>query len=236
MTQPQLLVFKLLQYFKNKQDKESEEYKYYTNTQDDSNVTDFESLSNANVLVLHSCLQPKYIGVLMNIFQAIWDDNYWYFQQADTTSVNKFFEYANENYDLQDYKITEGMQMYGENGRINNIAVYNECPPINHNFIDDGDDNCEQTKKHQTQLYTIEDILALQRTTLKHKFDFKSIIIQGTRYAVMRQELHKYKQNSNFKMCLYDVHNYDENTKQFSVVKNKPVATLQTNIINRITF
>lgn len=82
MEKSQQLVFKLLEFLKKKEFNSYASKYYYVQTEFDSNVTDFEALSNANLLILCSSLHTKYVIILMWIFQAVWDDNYCYFEDG----------------------------------------------------------------------------------------------------------------------------------------------------------
>jgi hypothetical protein len=62
---------------------EGAEAKYFVHQEFDSNVTDFEGLSNDNKIVLKSSLAYLDIFIIMKFFQMIYDDNYYLFEDAD---------------------------------------------------------------------------------------------------------------------------------------------------------
>ncbi len=57
--------------------------KYYAHNEFDSNVTEFEGLSNSRKIVLATSLDIKYVHVLMRIFQCVYDSNYWIFEDIE---------------------------------------------------------------------------------------------------------------------------------------------------------
>lgn len=56
---------------------------YYTHTEWDSHVSEFEGLSNSNKIVLESKLDKKFIPGIMAIFQSIYDNNFWKFETSE---------------------------------------------------------------------------------------------------------------------------------------------------------
>lgn len=56
---------------------------YYVHREFDSNVTEFEGLSNSNKIVLKTKLDIKLIPGIMHIFQQIYDNNYYMFEDGD---------------------------------------------------------------------------------------------------------------------------------------------------------
>lgn len=94
-------------------------YKYYVNTEFDSNVDDFESLSNSNMLVLTSCLEPTDVHLLMQLFHAIYqdEDNFWVIENCEPKKFLTFIER---------YRQHQGEEE--TNGYISNIQVYETNP------------------------------------------------------------------------------------------------------------
>lgn len=143
-------------------------WKYYVNTEYDSNVTDFEALSNANRLVLCSCLEPVYVKLLMYVFMAIYDDNYVYFEKECIYSI--FYEFKFEemnNCKNMSESAKKFIEIYEKNNRdvtidvnekgdkyIDNIQIYDYIPHILHEF-----DRTTGNKKQK--IYTIERLLKL---------------------------------------------------------------------------
>lgn len=65
---------KILKYL---QTKEKEDKKKWVHREFDSNQSNFEYLSNQDVIGFSSSLSGKKIGALMTIFQGLFDHNYW---------------------------------------------------------------------------------------------------------------------------------------------------------------
>jgi len=70
---------KILDYLQSKED-ESKKQRVWAHDEFDSNQTNFEMLSNARAIGLVSSLKGKYLGVLMRIFQAMFDRNFYFFE------------------------------------------------------------------------------------------------------------------------------------------------------------
>jgi hypothetical protein len=66
----------------------TDDYQYYCHTEFDSNVTEFEGLSNSNKIVLKSRLDVKYIPIIMRIFHNIYEKNYWYLSEEGILNKN----------------------------------------------------------------------------------------------------------------------------------------------------
>ena len=150
--------------------------KYYTNTEFDSNVTDFEALSNGNRLVLKSNLDARSSELVVRIFQAVYDKNYVYFtessghnfyidddspqpfsyldyQQMDLFNPNNYRQFILAYmYYNKDDNVEPGADSYNEDGRIGNVAIYNTLPEVNHNF----DRKCGNKRQ---KVYEVKDIL-----------------------------------------------------------------------------
>jgi|694.fasta_scaffold10808_6 hypothetical protein len=121
-------------------------YKYYTYTKNDSNLNEFESLSNDNVFVLHSCLEFDDIVLLMKIFQAIIDRNFNNFMKEEDSSqfyenenqmnhvTNNLFNYKNASEFIQTHSINLNEKLTTQNEVINNISIHDECPEITPEF------------------------------------------------------------------------------------------------------
>jgi hypothetical protein len=73
------LVKNILTHYKNKEDTEGGKYLFFTHTECDSNLTDFEGFSNENRIVLKSSLNKNDVLLIMRLFQSVYDDNYWVF-------------------------------------------------------------------------------------------------------------------------------------------------------------
>ena len=66
-----ILIDNILKYYQNLENESTGEIKYYCHTEFDSNVTEFEGLSNSNKIILKTKLSVNFISGLMKIFQAI---------------------------------------------------------------------------------------------------------------------------------------------------------------------
>ena len=77
----------LLNHYINVENESTNDYHYFCHTECDSNVTKFESLSNANKIVLKSKINFKYIPIIMRIFHCVYDDNYWIFECEDFIDI-----------------------------------------------------------------------------------------------------------------------------------------------------
>lgn len=77
------LIKEILSHYEELDNHSSNQIKYYCHTEFDSNVTEFEGLSNCNKIVLKSKLNTIHIPGIMKIFQAIYDNNYYMFEDRD---------------------------------------------------------------------------------------------------------------------------------------------------------
>jgi hypothetical protein len=149
------------------------DYIYYCHTEFDSNTTEFESLSNANKIVLKTKLNKNYIPGIMRLFQCIYDNNYWIFE-SDEWIVNIYgdlelnlseeqklsllmhentdewiqvFDKFNENENYIDPEISDE-----ENNYIGNERIYENIPSV---------DNSYTNIRKRQKVYTISDIKRL---------------------------------------------------------------------------
>jgi hypothetical protein len=77
------LVKNILTHYKNKEETEEGEYLFFTHTEFDSNVTNFEGLSNENRIVLQSSLNKIDVLLIMRLFQSVYDDNYYWIEDIN---------------------------------------------------------------------------------------------------------------------------------------------------------
>lgn len=103
-TKIQNLVKRLLMLLIEKEKKSSNPKFYWTFDEFDSNNTPFEELANARLIVVRTKLSKKYVKVVKIIFQAIYDKNYWIFEDIDVAidMSTKSSEFAEE--DLKSYE------------------------------------------------------------------------------------------------------------------------------------
>jgi hypothetical protein len=58
--------------------------KYYTHSEtDEDNMTKFDYLSNNNLIGIVCRLNPIQASVVLRIFQALYDNNYWFFEREN---------------------------------------------------------------------------------------------------------------------------------------------------------
>lgn len=92
------LLKKILQYYVEKENKiKNTEYMFYIHTEFDSNVTEFEGLSNENKILLKSKLQIVDIPIILKIFQCIYDKNYFIFKEESLHFEECFLDYFDED-------------------------------------------------------------------------------------------------------------------------------------------
>lgn len=157
-TLPEISLIKnILTFFlekENSEDFSNNKSRYYTHTEIDSNVTNFEALSNANRLVFKSKLEPLQVSLILSIFQAIYDKNYFKFSSEDSYIFDDDDLFSFEDFKKMDLFLpknyrqfimaylyvncneieTSGNPDYNEDGMIKNEAIYNQLPEINTRF------------------------------------------------------------------------------------------------------
>jgi hypothetical protein len=159
------LLIELLKLYKKLEMNSLLEYKYYTHTEMDSNVTEFEGLSNSNKIVFKTKLESKYVPTIMKIFQSIYDDNpiifdfneeiylmeeTEYYSNEDIVKnlkkldVNTWFEFMNLNIDNH---------IISDKG-VDNEMIHTDIPKIEDHYYPKG-----FIKKQK--IYTLDDIIKL---------------------------------------------------------------------------
>lgn len=128
--------------------------KYYVHNEFDSNVTEFEGLSNSRRIVLATPLDINHAHVLMRIFQCVYDSNYWVFEDIESisdpddispegliglllysdTNPNPWIEYLEKAYEDSDN------------------STYDSVPSVDSSYY-------HSTKRQK--IYTIQDIIKL---------------------------------------------------------------------------
>lgn len=162
---------KILQEYVKIEESLDNSYNYYCHTEYDSNVTEFEGLSNSNKIVLKSKINSKYIPIIIGLFQDIYDNNYWrlsksYIDGYIYFAIDDDFQLTDEeieklnNYDLQEwmtfldkysnkYIVKKNKSEYF----VEEIRIYKQLPNIDHKYSIDS--NKEQI------VYTLADIVNL---------------------------------------------------------------------------
>src|SRR5258708_28142706 len=87
-------ILKRLEEYEGKHDPKVNKYRYICHNEFDSNTSDFENLSNNRLLVVKTRLTGNILILLMDIFHAIYDDNYWRFESDEVFDDLQFpFKY-----------------------------------------------------------------------------------------------------------------------------------------------
>lgn len=125
---------------------------------DSNNATKFEGLSNDHLIVIKCKLtDPILIELLLAIFQAIYDKNYWHFDKDDIDewieTVDEFEDYTKAKQDeliqkMNAYDADVWYKMLYNGGISEEYTEFNSVPVP------------QQTKTKQ-KIYTIADIIAL---------------------------------------------------------------------------
>lgn len=149
------------------------DYKYYCHREIDSNVTNFEGLSNCNKIVIKSKLNHKQMSTIMILFQCIYDSNYYIFENTDNNylidydSVDDNILVKLSKYDLEEWlKLFEKDENYDENNDENNDEKSDKHNDIENNTIINNvqifDDVPYYEKKYIKQkIYSLNDIIDL---------------------------------------------------------------------------
>jgi hypothetical protein len=123
------------------------EYKYYTNIKFGDDCTEFEELSNCDLLVLKCKLAPELALLIMRIFQAVYENDFSNFENYEyiTSDRGSIMHTLYESYDYLDpnqhmeylvaylYNNSDTQLEILDNGRkyIGNVNVYDSVPKIN---------------------------------------------------------------------------------------------------------
>jgi hypothetical protein len=181
MTEIKTLVKNILLYYKEKEEKDEKEKdfvskKYFVHSEFDSNVTEFEGLSNENRILFYSSLNYIDVFVIMHLFQNIYDDNYYLFDEEfelllknedisidSNDDKDKLFDfndseiwikyltkYLTDSIDFDDEEIEENSR--SGHLQIDNLNIYNKKPKIY---------NLGYKKKKNQKVYNINDIIEL---------------------------------------------------------------------------
>lgn len=81
------LVKNILTHYKEKEEKEGGEKIFFTHDEYSSHVTEFEGLSNEKRIVLQSSLNKIDVLIIMRLFQNVYDDNYYRFEDTNEFMV-----------------------------------------------------------------------------------------------------------------------------------------------------
>jgi hypothetical protein len=169
------LIKTLLEYYVSLENKEVNP-RFYAHNEFDSNVTEFEGLSNSRRIIVKTSIDRKYIPGIMLIFQCIYDNNYWFFEslgdtfamvdpddKIDNETKNKIKEYelsgwiylvkkyCSSEIDSETEKSDSDSDIDNDHF-IGNNQEYFKKPNVDNKFY--------KSNKRQ-KVYTIEDIIKL---------------------------------------------------------------------------
>ena len=150
------LVKSILTHYQSLETAQFNPIKYYAHNECDSNVTEFEGLSNSRKIVLATPLDIKHAHVLMRIFQCVYDSNYWVFEDVESTAdpddidsdgILELLLYSDTNPGLS--KWIEYLEKAYEDS---DNSTYNSVPFVEPEYY-------HSTKRQK--IYTIGDIIKL---------------------------------------------------------------------------
>ena len=158
-----ILIDNILKYYQNLENESTGEIKYYCHTEFDSNVTEFEGLSNSNKIILKTKLSVNFISGLMKIFQAIYDDNYYFFEDenilyeiyddlemtCDYNVINELMSYNNVDAWIELLQLYFQNSIDEETNHVFALEIYDEIPKFTNSYY--------KSKKKQ-KIFTIQKI------------------------------------------------------------------------------
>ncbi len=116
-TDPKLIkfVYDLMSKYKQLESESTSKIIYSCHNEFDSNnVTEFEGLSNGNYIVVKTKLNPVHMPTIMRMFQSIYDDNYWPYEDLENECyscdyfLSKVYEdYPDYRYEFNDDDVPE---------------------------------------------------------------------------------------------------------------------------------
>jgi len=153
------LVKSILNYYQSLESNSS--IKYYAHNEFDTNLTEFEGMSNSRKIVLATSLDPKFVPIIIRIFQCVYDSNYWIFEDVESVSdpdeINneellELLTFSNSDPWIKYLEIAYNEDL-DQNGRyIGNEEIYNSVPSV---------DTIYYKSKKQQKIYKIIDIIKL---------------------------------------------------------------------------
>ena len=92
------LVFDIIKYYQSKESDSNSvsEYKYYTIESFDDVLTPFETLSNARNLGIYTKLPIKEATIILLLFSALYDNNYWLFFYNQSSNLLELDQYIKD--------------------------------------------------------------------------------------------------------------------------------------------
>jgi hypothetical protein len=136
--------------------------KYYAHNECDSNVTEFEGMSNSRRIVLATSLNINFVHVIMRIFQCVYDSNYWVFENIEENSDPSYlansslkYLYIDKNYLLELLTFSNPIPWINYLEKVykdGDNEMYESVPSVESKYY--------QTLKQQ-KIYTIADIIKL---------------------------------------------------------------------------
>ena len=138
---------------------------YYTHTEFDSNVTEFEGLCNSNKIVLATKLDKHHIPAIMQIFKSIYSNNFWIFETTVWVDIIYHDKYNTDDVDsLMSYdNVNLWMQVFDKFNTDENENENDELDESNNNIYDHIPSVCSEyyKSKKKQKIYTLDDISKL---------------------------------------------------------------------------
>jgi len=89
------IIEKLIDYYIEKEKTSHNDYCYYTHTECDNNVTEFEGLSNSNKIGIYTNLEPLDAKIILKILDALYQKNFYLFDGSSLGDLGEDTEYEN---------------------------------------------------------------------------------------------------------------------------------------------
>ena len=139
---------RLLSFYQEKEDDTDYRHeKYYTHSSFDDILTNFETLSNNNVIGIKTRLNHLDATIILFLFEKLYDNNYSYDDLEDLIDENNIYETINN---LEEHFIV----LFDEDTESSNLSIYGST------YISDTLPNVIDNSDINIQLYyTINDII-----------------------------------------------------------------------------
>lgn len=128
------LIKEILTHYEELDSQSSNEIKYFCHNEYDSNVTEFEGLSNSNKIVLKTKINLIHIPAIMKIFQGIYDNNYYMFETSEFAEMI----YDNCDREFTQNELNELMSYENIDSWLEVFDIYNHDSVDTDNDLDDG--------------------------------------------------------------------------------------------------
>jgi hypothetical protein len=109
-------VYDLMSKYKQMESESTNEYIYSCHNEFDSNVSEFEGLSNGNYIVVKTKLNPIHMPIIMRMFQSIYDDSYWPYEDLENEcySCDGYLSDLYEDYPDDEFEVDDIPEKYRE--------------------------------------------------------------------------------------------------------------------------